>query len=48
MSCHMKFLRKILLYAVLIIAFAYAARQLEGVNLGRIETEVPSFLEFLR
>jgi hypothetical protein len=44
----MKLLCQILVYAVVIIAFAYAARQLEGVSVGRIESDVSSFFEFLR
>jgi len=44
----MKLLREILVYAVVIIAFVYAARQLEGVSLGRVQSDVPSFLKFLR
>ena len=47
-SFHMKLLREILVYAVVIIAFVYAARQLEGVSLGRVQSDVPSFLKFLR
>ena len=44
----MKLLREILVYAVVIIAFVYAARQLEGVSLGQVQSDVPSFLKFLR
>ena len=44
----MKLVREIVVYAVLILAFAYAARQLEGVSVGRIESDVPSLFKFLK
>ena len=42
----MKLFREILIYAALAVVLAYAARQLEGVSVGRIDTDAGSFLEF--
>jgi len=45
----MKILREILVYAALVLALGFAARQLEGFSVGRIDSsDVPSFLDFLK
>ena len=44
----MKLFLEILVYAAAVVALAYAARQLEGFSVGRIESDVPSFLDFLK
>jgi hypothetical protein len=35
---------EVIVYAAVILAFTFAARQLQGVRLGKIEFSVPSFL----
>jgi len=45
----LKPLLEIAIYVAVILGFVYAARQLEGVSLGHIDSShVPSFLQFLR
>jgi len=44
----MKLVSEIVFYVVLVLVLVYAARQLEGVAVGRFESNVPSFLEFLK
>jgi hypothetical protein len=39
---------EVIVYAAVILAFAYAARQLQGVSLGKIEYETPSWLRPVR
>ena len=39
---------EVIVYAAVILLFAYAARQLQGVRLGQLEYDVPSFLRFLK
>ena len=43
-----KLLLEIVVYAAVILAFAYAVRQLEGVSLGKMEFETPSWLRFAK
>jgi hypothetical protein len=43
-----KAIREVVFYVVLVLVFVYAARQLEGFSVGRIEADVPSFLKFVR
>ena len=45
----MKSLWEIFVYAALVLALAFAVRQLEGFSVGRIDSSgVPSFLDFLK
>ena len=42
----MRYLKEVLVLAALVVALAFAARQLEGVDAGRIDAAgVPSFTE---
>jgi hypothetical protein len=40
-------LKELLVYAVLVAAVVIAARYLEGIRVGRIHTDVPSFTQIL-
>ena len=40
-----RFFKEILVLAALVLLLAYAARQLEGIDAGKMETDVPSFSE---
>lgn len=42
----MKLFREILIYAALAVVLAYGAQQLEGVSVGRIDSDAESFFEF--
>jgi len=43
-----KVLLEIVVYAAVVLALAYAARQFEGISVGKIKTNVPSFLDFFK
>jgi hypothetical protein len=44
----MRVLKEVLVLAVLVLVLAYAARQLEDVNAGRMESGVPPLMESLK
>jgi len=44
----MKLVSEIVFCVAIVLVLVYAARQLEGVTVGRFESNVPSFLEFLK
>jgi len=43
----LKILKALLVYAVLVAAVVIAVRYLEGIRVGRIHTDVPSFTQML-
>lgn len=44
----MRVLKEVLVLAALVLLFAFAARQLEGIDAGKIESDVPPFTRALK
>ena len=44
----MRVLKEVLVLAIIVLVFAYAARQLKGLDAGELETGVPPFTKVLK
>ena len=44
----MRVLKEVLVLAVIVVVLAYAARQLEGMDAGRLDAGVPSLMQSLK
>ena len=44
----MRLLKEVLVLAAVVVVLAYAARQLEGVDAGRLDADVPSLMQSLK
>jgi hypothetical protein len=44
----MRILAEILFYAIVVVTLAYVARHYEGFSVGRIQSDVPSFVKMLK
>ena len=44
----MRVLKEVLVLAVIVVVLAYAARQLEGLDAGRLDAGVPSLMQSLK
>lgn len=44
----MRVLKEVLVLAIIVLVFAFAARQLEGVDAGKMDSGVPPLLKSLK
>lgn len=44
----MRIFKEVLVLAVIVLVFAYAARQLEGVDAGELDSGVPPLMQSLK
>ncbi len=44
----MRVLKEVLVLAIIVLVFAFAARQLEGVDAGKMDSGVPPLLKLLK